>query len=75
MKSCMKKCLNENIACDNKACKFWIDFEEDVNCSLVSIEKHGWLTLKQVGSRLHLSAVRIKQIQDGALKKIKDNIL
>jgi DNA-directed RNA polymerase specialized sigma subunit len=37
----------------------------------VSIEKHGQLTLKEAAKRLGVSHVRIKQIQDKALKKIK----
>ena len=53
-----------------KTCKFWINFEKEYNCSLISIYLHEGMTLKQIGERLGVSAVRIKQIQDKALKKI-----
>jgi DNA-directed RNA polymerase sigma subunit (sigma70/sigma32) len=35
-----------------------------------AIDKHGEMTLREVADRLGVSYVRIKQIQDGTLKKI-----
>ena len=63
---------NEN-SCYNKECRNWIDYDEDKNCCLVSIDKHGQMTLMQVAERLSVSHVRIKQIQDKALIKLKKN--
>jgi DNA-directed RNA polymerase sigma subunit (sigma70/sigma32) len=47
-----------------------MEHKEDLNCSLVAIRRHGPMTLYQVADRLKMSYVRIKQIQDSAIKKI-----
>lgn len=69
------KCKNDVIAsstpCSQKECRKWMDYSKDLNCCLVSIERHGDLTLVQVGERLGVSHVRIKQIQDKALERIR----
>ena len=70
MKECANECVERDRECSNKECRLWIKHKEDYNCTLLSIEKHGVLTLHQVGTRLNLSYARIKQIQDVALKKI-----
>jgi len=72
MKECMKECLRKKVSCEETYCRYWIDYNSDKNCSLIAIENHGSLTLKETGKRLGLSAVRIKQIQDKALKSIRE---
>lgn len=72
MKECMKECIRKKVSCDKTYCKYWIDYKNDKNCSLITVEYHGALTLKEVGKRLGLSAVRVKQIQDKALKNIRE---
>lgn len=67
----MKECIVQNKICEVKKCKFWIDYEKERNCSLISIEVNGEMTLQQVGERLGLSFVRVKQIQDDSIRKIK----
>jgi maltose-binding protein MalE len=57
--------------CKQKECKFWVNYSPEFNCALISIEVNGNMTLKEVGTRLNISAVRVKQIQDKTLKKIK----
>ncbi len=49
----------------------WIKYGEEYNCALISIEMNGNMTLQETGERLGISAVRVKQIQDKTLKKIK----
>jgi len=68
---CAKECDEKKVSCDREKCKFWINYEEDFNCCLISIEKNGSMSLRDVGERLHLTPVRIKQIQDNALKNLK----
>ena len=68
---CFEKCLSEKIECPFNCCRHWIDYAPELNCSLISIEKNGSLTLKEVAQRLNISHVRVKQIQDQALKKIR----
>ena len=71
----MRKCAADNMEndsiCKKEDCKLWIKYGEDLNCTLVSVKKHGRLTLQQVGKRMGVSHVRIKQIKDKALKKLK----
>ena len=69
--NCTRKCVELNTECPNSDCKHWIDYPNENNCSLVSINKHGSMTLRQIAERLHLSFARIKQIETKALSKIK----
>ena len=48
----------------------WISYKEDLNCSLIAVKKHCIMTLREVAEREGVSFVRIKQIQDTALKKL-----
>lgn len=72
IKKCSQACLNNNIECEFSDCEHWINFEKDNNCDLISIKKNGALTLRQVGERLGISYVRVKQIEDSAIKKIRN---
>ena len=71
------KCKNDIVQnespCCIQGCRNWIDYKEDLNCCLISVEKHGQMTLMEVAKRLGVSHVRIKQIQDKALIKLKKN--
>lgn len=71
---CHEICQNTDNACTYKDCRQWIDYEEDLNCTLVAVDKHGNMTLREIGKRLSLSFVRIKQIQDKALFKLQAKI-
>ena len=71
MKECTKLCLKQSQKCINTDCRYWIDHEEEFNCTFVSILLNEQMTLKQIGERLNISTVRAKQILDRTLKKIK----
>ena len=73
MKKCLQKCVLEDRPCTQKDCRGWIEYEDDLNCSFLSIKKYKILTLEEVAKRLGLSIVRIKQIQDKALQKLQKN--
>ena len=74
MRECAKECYLKKISCANSECRLWIDFEEDKNCTLIAVKKHGPMTLKQIAERHHISVVRAKQILDATLHKIKNVI-
>ena len=57
--------------CQETECRQWIDFEEDSNCALICVQKNGNITLEEVGKRLKISHVRVKQIQDVAITKLE----
>jgi len=71
MIECCNYCVVKNFKCPDKKCKHWIDYKEDLNCSLIAIEKNGEMTLREVADRLGISFVRVKQIQDRALRKLQ----
>ena len=74
-RECVTKCKSATVACPNSDCGHWMDYGEDLNCSLIAVEKHpGGLTLREVGDRLHISFVRVCQIEKGALQKLKKRI-
>jgi len=68
---CDKICEMNNEPCQQKDCRQWIDYKEDLNCTLICANKNGSLTLREVAKRMGISYVRVKQIEEAALKKIK----
>jgi len=75
MRECSKKYLIAKRCCPEKECRMWIDFPEDNNCTLIAVNKHGPMTLKEVAERHHISIVRAKQIIDATLTKIKSVVM
>tara|TARA_R110000824_G_scaffold67377_8_gene174591 strand:+ start:34349 stop:34588 length:240 start_codon:yes stop_codon:yes gene_type:complete len=73
MRKCLQECLEKNEKCTQQDCRVWMDYEGDLNCALLSVKKHGSMTLDETAKRLNLSIVRIKQIQDKALQKLQKN--
>ena len=71
LRPCSRKCRELQEGCPDKECRMWIDYEEEFNCSLISIYENGNLTLRQVGERLGISFARVKQIEQKALLKMK----
>jgi len=72
---CLEKCKEYNISCPVKDCRLWIEYESEYNCTLEAIERcvdveKRPLTLQEVGRRLRLSFVRIKQIETAAMAKV-----
>jgi len=80
MKKCCNCCVANDVSCPvgqiNKenhpnGCRYWINYEDDLNCALIAIEKRGPMTLREIAERLNYTLPRIKQIQDKTLKKIE----
>mgnify|MGYP001441195803 CR=1 FL=1 len=72
---CLKDLKKNKSYCKQKDCRHWIDYEDDLNCTLEAIAKNGCkgMTLREVGKRLGVSFVRVKQIEDKALRKMQSN--
>jgi hypothetical protein len=70
MRKCKIGVVLSNKPCEECKCRQWLDYEEDLNCTLIAAEKHGPMTLREVGDRLGISFVRVKQLQDVALAKL-----
>ena len=71
--SCSRYHLKTKESCENCSCRHWIPYEDERNCSLISIYENGEMTLRQIAERLGVSFARVKQIQDSALSKLKNN--
>ena len=68
---CLDACKKLDVSCPNEDCRLWISYEEEYNCVYETLNKTDYLTLREIADRLGLSFVRIKQIQDHAISKIK----
>ena len=71
---CTEQCKESDSPCQKCDCRQWMDYEEDLNCSIIAVEKNGPMTLEQISERMGMTLVRVKQIQDDALVKIKKRI-
>jgi DNA-directed RNA polymerase sigma subunit (sigma70/sigma32) len=74
MKKCVLECYEKREPCQNTECRLHLDFEEDLNCTMIAVKKHGPMTLEQIGHRHHVSTVRAKQLVDSALLKLKKTL-
>ena len=67
---CKQMCQLKNKCCKKKECRYWIDYDDDLNCTFIAIEKHGKMTLREIADREGLTFARIQQIEKLALKKL-----
>lgn len=76
MKECSQKCIETSTSCSNKNCRYWIEYSNDLNCSLIAIDKNDEnpMTLKEVGKRLNMTLQNVSLIEQRAIKKL-NNIL
>ncbi len=70
MRKCKIGVVLSNKPCEECKCRQWLDYKEDLNCTLVAVDRHGPMTLREVGDRLGISFVRVKQLQDTAIAKL-----
>jgi hypothetical protein len=73
-KTCSEACKKLETSCPNTECRYWIDYEEDLNCTHVAVENNGNMTLREVSKRVGCSFVRVKQIEEEVLVKIGGEI-
>ena len=71
MKECAKKCLFASEQCQQKDCRLWLEYPNDLNCTLIAVKKNGPMTLREVSERLGISFVRVKQIETEVLNKLR----
>lgn len=68
---CIKKCRQDKQPCSNDSCRHWMEYSEDLNCSVIAAEDNGPMTLEDISKRMGVTLVQIKNIQDRALSKVK----
>mgnify|MGYP001351965122 FL=1 len=71
---CLNECKKVKQACKQKDCRMWVDYQSDYNCTLESVNCNGSMSLREVASRLGISFVRVKQIEDVALEKFLNKL-
>ena len=78
MRECSDVCKRLSVSCpeENSDCRFWMDFEDDLNCALIAIDNNDGrpMTLRDIGLRLNLSHVRIDQIDKKATEKVRKKL-
>ena len=71
MRECAKLCIKHDVSCPNSDCRMHMEYEDDLNCTLIAVDKHGEMTLREIAPRLGVSFVRVKQIEDKLLEKMR----
>jgi|TARA_B100000886_G_C20402278_1_gene483140 hypothetical protein len=71
LRACSRKCIELETECPCTECRLWIDYPDEKNCSLISINENDSMTLREVGERLGISFARVKQIEQKALSRIR----
>ena len=71
--TCFEACNECNIDCEQKECRYWIDYEQSKNCTLLA-SKDGPMTLQQIGDIFGVTRMRICQLEKRILKKIEYSI-
>tara|TARA_R100001591_G_scaffold41915_1_gene53237 strand:- start:191 stop:442 length:252 start_codon:yes stop_codon:yes gene_type:complete len=71
LRECSRKCIELETECPCTECRLWIDYPDEKNCSLISINENDSMTLREVGERLGISFARVKQIEQKALSRIR----
>ena len=71
MRKCAKECLFASEQCQQKDCRLWLEYPNDLNCTLIAVKKNGPMTLREVSERLGISFVRVKQIETEVLNKLR----
>jgi hypothetical protein len=74
MKKCAAECYLKREECTQRECRLYIEYPEDFNCTSIAIQKHGPMTLEEIGKRHQVSIVRAKQLVDSALVKLKKRL-
>ena len=75
MRNCVKECYLARECCENRDCRLHIEFPGDLNCTMIAVKKNGPMTLEEIGNRHQISTVRVKQIVDATLHKLKKTLL
>lgn len=68
---CYEKCQQQNTLCKERNCRYWIDYSNDLNCSIICANENGPLTLEEVAKRLKKCCETVRLIEKKATEKMK----
>lgn len=75
---CFEYNKTNNISCENKTCRYWIECAKSNNCCVVMLKDENFnedkITLQDIGDIFKVTRMRICQIEKNAIKKLKDKI-
>ena len=72
--TCWQANKENNTPCQNKECRLWLKCNEQQNCTIIAAQE-GPLTLQQIGNLHELTRMRICQVENEALRKIREHVL
>lgn len=72
---CTEECRKDKKPCERQTCRHWMEYPDDLNCSIVAAEDHGPMTLEEISKRMGVTLVQIKNIQDRAMDKMKKKMM
>lgn len=67
------KCMQKN-TCQTE-CRNHIDYPQEHNCVLITVQENNDMSLREVADRLGISHVRVMQIEKEALKKLNKKMM
>jgi len=70
-RDCCKTCQKYNYPCPHDDCNHWMNYDEDLNCCLIAIEKNGPMSPKEVGKRLRMTILEVKKVEEIASQKVR----
>tara|TARA_Y100000361_G_scaffold153876_1_gene177019 strand:+ start:81 stop:356 length:276 start_codon:yes stop_codon:yes gene_type:complete len=72
------KCIEEvkkcGTPCRFNRCRYWMEYKEDLNCSMIAIEKHGEMSLSQIAQRLGVTIPMVFHTERNAAQKLKQGL-
>lgn len=75
LRACSQACLKLDVACpkENSDCRYWIDYEDDCNCTFIAIHNNGGkpMSLREVSDRLGVSHVWVSQLEKKMVMKLR----
>lgn len=70
-KTCFFEHSARSICCEKKACKYWINNQKGLNCTIITA-KNGAIPLHEIGHIMGMTRMRVCQLENKILSKIKN---
>ena len=71
--TCFKEHKRHKVECLKNQCKYWINCDSELNCTMIMAEK-GPKTLQEIGEIFGVTRMRICQIEKEIMRKLFSDI-